>query len=72
MAVHKKSRTGRRPRTTETYPVGSHLTVPFGVRRYDATVIERYGDRVRIQINVPGVDEPVTSSYSVADLARTA
>ncbi|MDR7384596.1 hypothetical protein [Promicromonospora iranensis] len=52
--------------------MGSHLTVPFGVRRYDATVIERYGDRVRIQIDVPGVDEPITSSYSVADLARTA
>ena len=72
MSAHKKTRTGRRPRTTETFPVGSHLTVPFGVRRYDATVIERYGDRVRIQIDVPGVDEPITSSYSVADLARTA
>src|SRR3546814_6547705 len=49
------------PISAEAFPVGSHLTVPFGVRRYHATVIERYGDRVRIQIDVPGVDEPITS-----------
>ncbi|GAA4701204.1 hypothetical protein APR04_000207 [Promicromonospora umidemergens] len=72
MSVHKKTRSGRRPRPNEAFPVGSHLTVPFGVRRYNATVIERYGDRVRIQIEVPGADEPITSSYSVADLARSA
>ncbi|WP_372698497.1 hypothetical protein [Arthrobacter sp. JSM 101049] len=50
---------------------GSVVRVPLGARTYDATVIEERNGRVRVEIDVAGSDEPITSSYAIEELSAT-
>ena len=56
--------------STETgrFVSGKKVRVRFGAKDQPAVVLEQRGDRVRVGINVEGVDDQIVSTYRASEV----